>query len=135
MASETMVLEESTQAPSLETLLPKTIPSVTGNSPVDVIIGLRKELAEFQKTNSKEALREALREGLRKELRAACKEALQRGAGAAGCPDGSSYPNIEPIVEYLQERGLIRPKLSRARIRLLESSLPPNEKTSEGGGS
>ena len=135
MASETMVLEESTQAPSLETLLPRTIPSATGNgqpqSPADVIIGLRKDLAEFQRTSSKEALREALR----KELRAACKEALQRGAGAAGCPDGSSYPNIEPIVEYLQERGLIRPKLSRARIRRLESALPPNEKTSEGGGS
>ena len=131
MASETMVLEESTQAPSLETLLPRTIPSATGNgqprSPADVIIGLRKDLAEFQRTSSKEALREALR----KELRAACKEALLRTA-AADCPD---YPNIEPLVEYLQERGLIRPKLSRARIRLLESSLPPNEKTSEGGGS
>jgi len=124
MASETMVLEESTQAPSLETLLPRTIPSATGNgqpqSPADVIIGLRKDLAEFQRTSSKEALREALR----KELRAACKEALLRTA-AADCPD---YPNIEPLVEYLQERGLIRPKLSRAQIRRLKASLPPNER-------
>ena len=123
MASETMVLKESTQ-------LPKTIPSVTGNSPVDVIIGLRKDLAEFRKTSSKEALR--------KELREACREALLRAA-ATGCPDdGSSYPNIEPIVEYLTERGLIRPKLSRAQVRrrlkLATTTLPtPNEKTSEGG--
>ena len=124
MASETMVLEESIQAPSLETLLPRTIPSATGNgqpqSPADVIIGLRKDLAEFQRTSSKEALREALR----KELRAACKEALLRTA-AADCPD---YPNIEPLVEYLQERGLIRPKLSRAQIRRLKASLPPHER-------
>ena len=128
MASETMVLEESTQAPSLETLLPRTIPSATGNgqpqSPADVIIGLRKDLAEFQRTSSKEALREALR----KELRAACKEALLRTA-AADCPD---YPNIEPLVEYLTERGLIRPKLSRAQIRRLKASLPPHEKKEFG---
>ena len=135
MASETMVLEESTQAPSLETLLPRTIPSATGNgqpqSPADVIIGLRKDLAEFQRTSSKEALREALR----KELREACEGALQRAsaagaaAAAAGCP---SYPNIEPIVEYLQERGAIRPKLSRAQIRRLEAALPPHEKKEFG---
>ena len=121
MASETMVLEESIQAPSLETLLPRTIPSATGNgqpqSPADVIIGLRKDLAEFQRTSSKEALREALR----KELRAACKEALQRG--------DAGYLNIEPIVEYLTERGLIRPKLSRARIRRLKLSLASSERS------
>jgi hypothetical protein len=129
MALKMTALEESTpqpQALSLEKLLPKTIPSPTGNgqpqSPVDVIIGLRKELAEFQKVSSKEALREALR----KELRASCKEALQRGAVTADCPDG--YPNFEPIVEYLQERGVIKPKLSRARRRRLESALPPNER-------
>jgi hypothetical protein len=117
MASETMVLKESTQ-------LPKTIPSVTGNSPVDVIIGLRKDLAEFRKTSSKEALR--------KELREACREALLRAAAADG-HDGPGCPTIEPIVEYLQERGLVRPKLSRAQVRRrlkLASSLPPNEKTS-----
>ena len=129
MASETMVLEESTQAPSLETLLPRTIPSATGNgqpqSPADVIIGLRKDLAEFQRTSSKEVLREALR----KELRAACKEALHRAGAGADRPD---YPNIEPIVEYLQERGAIRPKLSRAQIRRLEAALPPHEKKEFG---
>src|SRR6516225_7288540 len=115
MASQTTVLETTTplEKSSLRTLLPETIPSATGNgqpqSPADVIIGLRKDLAEFQRTSSKEALRETLR----KELREACEEALQRAAAAgaaaaaAGCP---SYPNIEPIVEYLQERGLIRPK-------------------------
>ena len=130
MASQTTVLETTTplEKSSLRRLLPETIPSATGNgqpqSPVDVIIGLRKDLAEFQRTSSKEALREALR----KELRAACKEALLRTA-AADCPD---YPNIEPLVEYLQERGLIRPKLSRAQIRRLKASLPPHEKKEFG---
>ena len=77
MASQTTVLETTTplEKSSLRRLLPETIPSATGNgqpqSPIDVIIGLRKDLAEFQRTSSKEALREALR----KELRAACKEA------------------------------------------------------------
>jgi hypothetical protein len=45
---------------------------------------------------------------------------------AADCPD---YPNIEPLVEYLQERGLIRPKLSRARIRRLKLSLASSERS------
>ena len=131
MASETMASETTPQEESsLRALLPETIPPATRNgqqpqSPADVIIALREDMARFQKVRSKEALREALR----KELREACKEALQRGAGAAGCPDdGSGYPNIEPIVEYLQERGAIRPKLSRAQIRRLKSALPPNER-------
>jgi hypothetical protein len=120
MASETMALETPLQEESsLRTLFPETIPSATGN-PVDVIIALRKDMAEFQKVSSKEALREKLR----KELRAACKEALQRGT--ADCPNG--YPDIEPIVEYLRERGVIRPKLSRAQIRRLKAALPPNER-------
>jgi len=91
-------------------------------SPVDVIIGLRKDLAEFQKISNKQALRETLR----KELRAACKEALHRAGAGADRPD---YPNIEPIVEYLTERGLIRPKLSRARIRRLKLSLASSERS------
>jgi hypothetical protein len=134
MALETTVLEESTSREelSLETLLPETIPSATGNgqpqSPVDVILGLREDLAKFQKASSKQAFKETLR----KELREACKEALQQGAAGAGYPDGSSYPNIELIVEYLRERGAIRPKLSRARRRRLEAALAASEKTSEG---
>jgi hypothetical protein len=123
MASETMASETTPQEElSLRRLLPETIPPATAN-PVGVIIGLRKDLAEFQKVSNKETFKETLR----KELR----EALLRAAtaGAAGCPDGGSgYPNIEPIVEYLQERRLVRPKLSRARIRRLEASLPPNER-------
>ena len=131
MASETMALETPQEELSLRALFPEASDKQP-QSPADVIIGLRKDLAEFQRTSSKEALRKALR----KELRAACKEALLRtAAGADREADGSSYPNIEPIVEYLQERRLVRPKLSRARIRRLESALPPNEKTSEGGGS
>ena len=91
-------------------------------SPVDVIIGLRKELAEFQKVSNKQAFKETLRAA----LRAACKEALLRAAAGADRPD---YPNIEPIVEYLTERGLIRPKLSRARIRRLKLSLASSERS------
>jgi hypothetical protein len=100
-------------------------------SPVYIVTRIREELAEFQKISNKQALRETLR----KELRAACKEALDRAgavvgadADAADSPDSPSYPNIEPSVEYLQERGLIRPKLSRARVRQLKSALPPSEK-------
>src|SRR6516162_2594200 len=131
MASETMVLETTTplEKSSLRRLLPETIPSATGNrqpqSPADVIIGLRKDLAEFQTTSSREAWREALR----RELREACEEALQRAGAGADRPD---YPNIEPLVEYLQERGLIRPKLSRPQIRRLKASLPPHEKKEFG---
>jgi hypothetical protein len=131
MASQTTVLETTTplEKSSLRRLLPETIPSATGNgqpqSPVDVIIALRKELAEFRKVSNKQALRETLR----KELRAACKEALHRAGAGADRPD---YPNIEPIVEYLQERGAIRPKLSRAQIRRLEAALPPHEKKEFG---
>ena len=79
MASQTTVLETTTplEKSSLRRLLPETIPSATGNgqpqSPVDVIIALRKDMAEFQKVGNKETLRETLRE----ELRVACKEAWQ----------------------------------------------------------
>jgi hypothetical protein len=101
-------------------------------SPVDVILAMREELAEFQRTTTKEAFREKLR----KEMQAACVDALHRAADAArngeaagGCP---SYPNIDLIVEYLRERVLLqmlvfRPKLSRARQRELEAAIEREE--------
>jgi hypothetical protein len=146
MASETMVLEITTSQPqarslegsSLEKLLPETIPSATGN-PVDVIIGMRKDMAEFLKAGGD---KQAFRETLREELKKACMEALQRSAAAAAAADASDgvsrdgpagYPNIEPIVEYLTERGVIRPKLSRAQVRRLAKSVlkESSEKTSK----
>jgi hypothetical protein len=59
-------------------------------SPVDVITRIREELAVFQRTSSKQALREA--------LGAACKEALLRAV---------SRPDIHPVVTHLKRRGLI----------------------------
>ena len=37
-------------------------------SPVDVVINILKDLAEFQRTSSKQALRDAMREALRESL-------------------------------------------------------------------
>ena len=81
-------------------------------SPVDVINGIREELAEFRRTSSKEALRERLRE----ELRAGCKEALRRTAD-----DPPDHPNIEQVVEYLQQRGLI--KRAKKAVRMADRRL------------
>jgi hypothetical protein len=122
MASETMASETPPESRLAGTTTRPEASDKQPQSPAGVIIGLRKDLAEFQRTSSKQALREALRE----ELREACKEALLRGAGA----DRPDYPNIEPIVEYLKERGVIRrSKLSRAQIRRrLKSVLPPSER-------
>jgi hypothetical protein len=76
-------------------------------SPVDVIIGIRKELKEFQRTSSKEA------------LRAAYREALLRGvAESFSAPDF----DIRSTVEHLEERGVIRSKPSRARRRHLRKA-------------
>jgi hypothetical protein len=77
-------------------------------SPVGVVVSIRKELAEFQRTNiDKEVLRRTLRE----MLRAACNAALRQGAVA-------DYPDIAPLVEYLKQRGQSR---SDSRQRKLAS--------------
>jgi hypothetical protein len=81
-------------------------------SPVDVINDIRAELAEFQRTSSKEAFRARLRE----ELQAACKEALRRTAD-----DPPDHPNIEQLVEYLEQRGLI--KRARKAVRMADRRL------------
>ena len=92
-------------APFLEELPQEELPLEARDeqhlSPVDVIINIRKELAEFQKAGGRQALLA--------ELREAGKEDLRR---ATHCPD---YPDIESIVEYLQERGLIRSGSRRTR--------------------
>jgi hypothetical protein len=71
-------------------------------SPVDVIIGIRKDLEEFRRTSSKEA------------LRAAYREALWRGFAESVSAPGF---DIRQTVEYLEDRGVIRSKPSRARRR------------------
>jgi hypothetical protein len=70
-------------------------------SPVDVIISIRKELKEFQQTSSPQALRAEWKAGLRLGLR------------LGGQPD--------EIIEYLKHRGLIRAtrKLRAAREKKL----------------
>ena len=80
-------------------------------SPVDVIISIREELAEFQRNSSKQALRDAMRE--------ACKEALLQAVSHPG-----THPtDIDPVVEHLRDRGLIPPAPSRAsRIKALTAS-------------
>jgi hypothetical protein len=167
MASEVITSKTTTpmEEAFLRRLIPETIPSAkTVNrqhqSPVDAIIALRKDMAEFQKVGSD---KQALRETLRATMKAACMEALQQSAadaaaaddaadadgqrpGRRGRPSGSAsganhpngpvYPNIEPIVKYLTERKVIRPKLSREQIRRLAASvLGEKPKTSEKGSS
>jgi hypothetical protein len=70
-------------------------------SPVDVILGIRKELKEFQQNSSPQALRA--------EWKAACEAALRLD----GPPD--------EIIEYLEYRGLVR--AVRKRERLLHAKL------------
>ena len=66
-------------------------------SPVDVIIRLRKDLEEFQRTGSEQALRET--------LRAACREALRR---AVAENVSVLRPDMDPVIEHLKRRGLVR---------------------------
>jgi hypothetical protein len=115
--------------------------------PVDVILALRKDVAAFQRVSDggggdKQAFKEALRESVREELKKACMEALQRSSAVGAAVDDAGadrrrpvdrpgYLNIEPIVEYLTEREVIRPKLSRAQVRRLAKSVL-REKQSSG---
>ena len=81
-------------------------------SPVDVIISIREELAEFQRTSSKQALRKAMREALREALLRAVHDADTHPTG-----------DIDPVVEHLRDRGLIPPAPSRAsRIKTSTAS-------------
>ena len=70
-------------------------------SPVDVILGIREELAEFRRNGGKQAMRAAMRK--------ACEEALLRTMHG-GDPDSFEQALSEPggIIEYLRDRGLIR---------------------------
>jgi hypothetical protein len=78
-------------------------------SPVDVILGIREELAEFKKAGGKQALRA--------KWRKACEEALLRTMHG---PDPFEPALSEPggVIEYLEHRGLIRTgRRSRNRKR------------------
>ena len=84
-----MLLEEL----SLEALSRET-PDERRQSPVDVILGIREELAEFRRNGGKRALLAKLREAREKDLLA-----TMRGPDPFG---------LDPVIEYLEERGLIR---------------------------
>jgi hypothetical protein len=69
-------------------------------SPVEVIASIRKDLAEFQRNSSREALREFMRE--------ACKEDLIH----------AFHHNLEApsaVIEHLVDRGLIRLNSRRSK--------------------
>ena len=75
-------------------------------SPVAVVIAIREDLAEFQRTSSKEALRA--------EWKAACQAALLQ---AASRRSSDSVPDSW-LRDYLNERGLIRrPKNQRSKSK------------------
>jgi len=83
------------------------------SSPVDVAVSIRKELAEFQRTTTKEAWIETLRE--------ACKEALLQSAVPL---------DAGPVIEYIEERRLVRDarraaqRLHRRHLRQLRLAAP-----------
>jgi hypothetical protein len=83
------------------------------SSPVDVAVSIRKELAEFQRTTTKEAWIETLRE--------ACKEALLQSAVPL---------DAGPVIEYIEERRLVRDarraaqRLHRRHLRHLRLAAP-----------
>jgi hypothetical protein len=74
--------------------------------PVNVILGIREELAEFKKAGGKEALRAAMRK--------ACEEALLQTMRGLD-PDSFERALSEPdgIIEHLRDRGVIPPPPSR----------------------
>jgi len=93
-----MLLEEL----SLEALSRET-PDERRQSPVDVILGIREELAEFRRNGGKRALLAKLREAREKDLLA-----TMRGPDPFG---------LDPVLKYLEQRGLIRssPRPRRSR--------------------
>jgi hypothetical protein len=72
-------------------------------SPVDVILGIREELAEFQRNGGRQALLAKLRETREADLRA-----TMRGPDPFG---------LDFVIEYLRDRGLIPPAPSRWRVK------------------
>jgi len=79
-------------------------------SPVDVVINILKDLAEFQRTSSKQALRDAMREALRESLLQAVRH------------PGTHPIDIDPVVEYLKERGVIRSGSKRTKRNSAETA-------------
>jgi hypothetical protein len=83
-------------------------PQQQPQSPVDVVLGIREELAEFRRNGGKQAMRT--------KWRKACGEALSSLAS----PELSFEQALaEPggIIEYLRDRGVIRIERPRNRRR------------------
>ena len=76
-------------------------------SPVDVVLGIREELAEFQKAGGREALLARLRASREEDLRA-----TMRGPDPFG---------LDLVVEHLRDRGLIPPAPSRWLVKATAS--------------
>ena len=76
--------------------------------PVEVVLGIREELAEFQRNGGKQALRA--------KWRAACEEALVQ---TMRDPVSFEAALSEPggIIEYLRDRGVIPPAPSRWPVK------------------
>jgi hypothetical protein len=73
------------------------------SSPVDVALGIREELAEFQRNGGREALLARLRASREKDLRITMQ--------------GPDPFGLDFVVEYLRDRGLIRIERPRKRRR------------------
>jgi hypothetical protein len=73
-----------------------------GKTPVEAIIIMRKDLAEFQQNSSKEAFRKHMRE----ELRVALLQAFHRDGGL------HKADAVSDIIEHLVDRGVIKPPSS-----------------------
>jgi hypothetical protein len=94
-------------------------------SPAEVGAGIHKDLAEFQKnSNSKEALREFIREACKEDLIQALHHNINADDGVNA--DGGVNANVNApseIVEYLIDRGLIKPPSRAGRIKPLPSAV------------
>jgi hypothetical protein len=103
---------------SLEKKRLKRMDEPRRQSPVEAAIGIKMDLAKFQQTSSPEALRASMHEALHVVLPASWHRDMGNGSGEAGGP----RPSISPIVEYLEQRGLVYTgsnpsKAMRARMR------------------
>jgi len=82
-------------------------------SPVEVAVNIRKELAEFQQPGRAEAWREEIREALKAAL-------LQQAAGYPSTGDLGT--DQYRLAEYLEERGFIRRRTGRRSNRRSKST-------------
>jgi hypothetical protein len=108
-----MLLEEL----SLEALSRET-PDERRQSPVDVLLGIRKELAEFRRNGGKQALLA--------KWRKACGEALLQTMHSPDFETALSEPG--GIIEHLRDRGVIPPAPSRWPVKAPATASRPRRR-------